>query len=296
MKNKILKIIISCVLVIVAIGGLATAFLLNYNPYVPDVVEITENDDQVQILAKANSSYKGYRFVFSIEKEEKVVESENNIITLAQCLENGVELGQTYKVKFCYLAMAKGNNSQYSKEITWRAEIGLKAPVITLNENDNSLTWTAVDNADFYTICYNQGTLKSTDVTECKFSLSQIPVGERSFYVVAKSNKDYIRSSKASNVIEKTFVRQMQGFSSVNFNKESKILTLKTSEDLKEIVVFVNANGYTCYKFSKNVLADDVKEYVIDISLIYEDDATVGAKPVSIDRYNVYEGGVAYAD
>ena len=88
----------------------------------------------------------------------------------------------------------------------------------------------------------------------------------------------------------------MQGFSSVNFNKESKILTLMTSEDLKEIVVFVNANGYTCYKFSKNVLADDVKEYVIDISLIYEDDATVGAKPVSIDRYNVYEGGVAYAD
>lgn len=296
MKNKILKIVISCVLVVVAIGGLAMAFLLNYNPYVPDVVEITQNDDQVQILAKANSSYRGYRFVFSKEGEEKIVESENNIITLDQCLENGVELGQTYKVKFCYLALSKGNNSQYSKEISWRAEVGLKAPVVTLDETQNALTWTAIENADFYTVYYNENDLKAINVTECTFSLSQIPLGERSFYVVAKSNKDYIKSSKASNVIEKTFIRQMQGFSSVTLDKHTKILTLKTSEEIKEIIVFVNYQSYVCYKFSKNLLSDDETEYIIDISLIYVDGARVGAKPVSIDKYNVYEGGVQYAE
>lgn len=294
MKNKITKIIISCVLVLSAVGGLATAFLLNYNSYVPESVEVIENDEQTFLLAKANSNYKGYRFVFSQGGKEISLESENNVISLSDCLEKGVKLGERYKVKFCYVSKTKGNNSRYSKEILWSVQVGLKTPVISYDEAENELRWEAIDNADYYVVYYNLENLSSTQVTECKFSLSEIPVGERNFYIVAMSSKSYIRPSKSSNVVYQLVTRQMQGFYDMTFDESNKTLTMSSTESVNKIALFVGENEYECSKFTK-IKTSNVYTYSIDISLVYKKNERIGAKPVSLDIYNVYTGEITYA-
>lgn len=296
-KKKILIILISCILSVVAVGGLATVFLLNYNPYVPDGVEVVQNDEQTFLIVKANTSYVGYRFILE-EGENKIsIDCENNVLTLDKCLTNGVELGKTYKVKFCYLSKTEGNNSQYSAEIEWRAETQLKAPVVSYLQDENSLAWENIANADYYMVYYNgENGIASVRVEKIngtnKFSLNSIPLGERSFYVVAFSNKDYIKSSKSSNVIEKTLIRQMQGFQEVSFDSESKILTLKSTEDLSKIFVYVGDESYEC-EFAKSQ-EGNLYVYKKDISIIYEEGKQIGAKPADIDRYNVYSGEICF--
>lgn len=295
-QKKILNIVLISALSLLAVVGLAIAFLLNYNPYVPDKVEVMQNDDQTIFYVKANTSYIGYRFTFEDEETKITINCDNNALSLEECIGNGVKLGETYKIKFCYLSKIEGNNSQYSDPIEWKAVSQLKAPSITYLQEENSLVWENVANADYYIVYYNdENGIVSNRVEkgeENKFALENIPLGEREFYVVACSNKEYIISSKASNVYEKTFIREMAGFSEVNFDSESRVLTLKSTEDLSKINVYINEKCYEC-EFDKTKVGD-VFVYTKDISIIYEEDALIGAKPENIDRYTIYNGEICY--
>lgn len=295
-QKKTLNILLITILSLVAVCGLALAFLLNYNPYVPDKVEIMQNDDQTIFFVKANTSYLGYRFVFQDENDEIIINCNNNTLTLSEGIENGINLGKTYKIKFCYLSKIEGNNSQYSDEIEWKAVTQLKAPSISYLQDENSLVWENVTNADYYMVYYNNengivsNKVEKTDSN--KFELKDIPLGKRQFHVVACSNKAYIKTSKASNIFEKTFIREMAGFSEVNFDSQSMVLTLKSIEDLSKIYVYINDKCYEC-DFDK-VKIGDIYVYTKDISIIYEKDAQVGAKPENINEFTIYNGEICY--
>lgn len=298
-EEKVIKIVISCFLSLVAVCGLAMAFVLNYNSLVPDKVEIMQNDDQVFLFVTPNTNYEGYRFILSDIEEKHIIDCENNILTLDECLEQGVELGKSYKVKFCYLGKSVGNNSQFSKEVTWNAVVQLKAPCIEYSQANNLISWNNVDGADFYMVYYNNGNgLETRKIDKNpngnQFSLSSVPVGDRSFYVVACSNIDYIKPSKASNIIERKVTREMQEFEEINFDRESKILTLKSVEDLTQILVYIGETKYKC-EFNK-VETGGAFIYTKDISFIYEEDAKIGVKPVDIDEFTFYSGEICYAE
>lgn len=302
MKNKANKILFKisvCVLILVAVVGLGTAFLLNYNRFAPDSIEYIQNDENAFLYVQANTSYKGYRYVFSNAEGEIVVESTQNTLSLEECLEKGIELGGTYKVKYCYLGQTNGNNSLYSKEVEWTCEKSLKAPVISYNAEENCLVWNRVANADYYNVYYNYGELVWVKVTQkvnsqqCKFSLSGVEAGERGFYVVACSNRTYYKSSNLSNIIELDVTRQMEGFTSATFDSTKKVLTLTTKEELSEIMIYIGEKAYKCYTFTRT-LSEGIYTYRIDISLIYEDGEKIGAKPLDIDKYTFYKGDVTY--
>lgn len=298
-NNKILKIIIYSLLILVAVGGLATAFLINYNPYIPDVVQVVSNQDQTLLFVQPNDSYVGYRFVFKdvAGGDEIVLESKSNSVTLDECTREGITLGRTYKVKFCYLSNMEANCSRYSDEIEFRAEITLEAPSLSL-EGEN-LVWDRIERADYYIVQYNNnGGLLSKRVAQTqnqkiKFPISEVEVGDRGFYVIACSELDYIKTSQSSNIVETRVVRKMEGFSSISFDGD-KTLTLLTKESLNEIIIYVGEDGFRCYEFTKT-LNGDIYTYKVDVSSIYVKDKKLGAKPVDIDEYNIYEGEIIYA-
>lgn len=296
MKNKILRIVIISVLVIVAIGGITTAFLFNYNNEVPNAVEIYQNDEETFISAKANTSYKGYKFVLSEGENEIVVESQSNVITLSKCLEEGAMLGKTYKVKVCYLGENANNNSQFSKEIEWKLQGILIAPEIKYSQDENMITWKQVSNADYYMVYYNDGQVKSVKVSENAFSLENVKTGERNFYVVAYSDFDYYKESKSSNVLDIIVRKEIKAFSSIDFNHENCHLILKNQDDLQNIIVYLDDQSYTCYKIIKTFDEEEnIFIYEIDLSLLYKSQTKIGAKPDNIDEFNIYSGEIIYA-
>lgn len=296
-NNKVLIIVLSVVVGVLALGGIVTAFILNYNVFSPEKVEIIDDGSSVYLTTTANDNYKSYRFKFvDEENNEIIIDSESNILTLPELQNNGIEIGKTYKISTCYISDNDGNNSQFSQEISWKVYTYLSAPVVTYNTEYNHLSWEEIVNADYYKVFYNSGSdYVYYQTTETSVDLQLISGGNREFYVVAYSNNDSYRQSSKSNVLEMEVVHNYKDFLKVTIDKETKTLKIYGEELLQKIAVYIEGVSYEVIDF-KFEYDEQLNQYIyyVDISLIYSDTENIGASPMTIDKYNVFAGNVTY--
>ena len=290
-KKKMLFILLALVIAAIAIGGIITAFMLNYNVSAPSNLRVIDDGKNVYLAVDMNDNYLKYRFVFTSGDKEIVIESEKNILSIEELEEQNIEIGQTYNITASYIGENKGSNSEESKPITWTAYKYLKATDLIYNIDDNMISWTAVEHADYY-IVYISG-LDPIQVEETSMELLNIPSGERIFYVACVSNDENYRNSLASNEISVKVIHQYLSFDSVSFDEEDKTITITGKERLDTILVYIDNQSYECVDFEISE-KDGIYTYIIDISLLYHGNEKVGVCPASKDEYNVYYGGIIF--
>lgn len=291
-KKNILYVILWVIVGAIILGGVVTAFILNYNTSAPTKIAILDDGHDIYVHADMNDNYHTYRFKFVNGEDEIIIDSDSNTLFVGDLLSQGIVLGQTYQISVCYLSENEGNNSEYSQPTEWTVNTYLSAPLLVYDDED-LITWEEVANADYYMVYINE--LAPIRTEDCSIDLQSLSGGERSFVVKAYSDIDYYKDSPLSNELSVTVVHRLLPFESVNFDEETKVLTLLGSEELAKIDVYLGEEVYECIEFSKSEV-DGQYTYEIDLSLIYLGGMTVGACPSNEDEYNVYEGEVVYAE
>lgn len=296
-KKKVI-IIISILLAIVAVFGIAIVFFMNYNTFSPDKPIILDDGENIYVSTSLNDNYIGYRFKFNNENKEITIDSSDNILSIDTLLENNIVVGNSYKISVCYLANNEGNNSEYSEVTEWKCKIYLTMPQLYFNFANNMLTWNEVENADYYRIYYsNVNELGYLQTEDCFYDMQDLPGKKMSISVVAFSNNQNYKTSLKSHSIEINLVHKLAGFSQVSFDEESKILTATSTENYQKIEVYLEGVKFETNRF---VVEFDETEnqynYSIDLTTIYNGEETIGIAPTNIDNYNVYVGEIAIAD
>ena len=283
-KKKLWLIILGSVLFVGVIVGIVLAFLFANNCDMPNKVE---QKDNVYFYVDANNNYKGYRFKFENENQTLVFDSQSNIIYIDDL--EGLIAGSKYQVSACYLSDSDSANSEYSEPITWTCYLRLDTPVLFIERDE--ISWQEVENASYYKvqIISSNGTIfKQTQFAS--FDLNDIAGGQYEIFVSAVSNQSYYIESALSEKLSVDFYKKFQPFVSASFNNENKILTIVGNQELNKIDIKI---GITVYKdfVIKPVLEDD--KYIYNVSLkdfFIDDDTFIGARPSSVDEFNVYEG------
>ncbi len=297
-KKKLSIIILIIAMVVVAVGGLTTAFLLNYNGFTPEAPTILDDGKNIYITTKLNDSYEKYRFRFVSGGDKFVIDSVKNTITSDEIVAGGGKLGSTYNVSVCYLAQKNGNNSEYSRAISWQCACYLDSPTVVCFEAQKVLEWDTIENADYYRVFVNGEEENYIDVNETSFSYENLTGGQRTFSIVACSNKAGYKTSIPSQSISVLHVRQLKGFLNEprpSFNLETKIFTAYSTEEYKAVQIvlgsrFIDINSFEVEKEGENYV------YRFDIKSIYEGQDLIGILPKSIDDNNVanYDNIVYY--
>ena len=288
--KNVKNIVIWIVLGLVAVAGLLTAFLANYNAYSPNAPIVFDDGTNIYLSTTFNDNYEGYRFKFTSQGEEIIVDSDDNVIEANEVLENGAILGEKYDVSVCYLAKNSGNNSQYSKVTEWICQSYLSTTTITRNITENKLVWANVDGADYYRIYYNNAEEEFfLDTTELSLDLQQFVGGEKMMYLVACSRNSNLKQSGKSNTLEFNLQHYFSEFSNLTFDKKTKILTAENNENLEKIVVRLNTTSYISIKFEVQE-KENVFVYSIDLTAIYNNENVIGLKPADVDEFNVFVG------
>lgn len=293
-KKRVLNVLIWVIIIAIILSGVVTAFILNYNTSAPAKIEVLDDGSNVYIKADMNDNYLTYRFKFVDDDEKEIIiDSEENTLTIADLLSEGIVLGQTYQISVQYLSENAGNNSEYSESITWTVYTYLSSPVLTYDSEYDIVTWEEIENADYYKVHISGLDAFETTVTE--IDMQSLIGGERAFYVEAYSNTTYYKASMPSEQLNVKIVHKLLPFESVSFDEESKILTIQGKEQLDRINVYLNETVLQAVEFDTSE-QDDLFTFTIDLSLYYLGGMTVGASPATKDEYNVYEGDVIYAD
>ncbi len=307
-KKNAKTILIILALAVIAIVGLTTAFLVNYNTYSPDKPVVLDDGSNVYISTSLNDNYAGYRFKFEGEEGEILVDSKENVISSLLAVEKGVKLGEKYQVSTCYVSQNEGNNSQYSEKIDWTCEAYLQKTTVAYDAEECKLVWQAVQNADYYRVFFNdkkgEGYLQTT---QTELSLKEFEGGEMVAYVISFSNDKNYKTSAKSNMLEFEHKHFFTQFSTISFDKETFILTAKNAELLEKLEITLfdadydaenNPNAKTVYPNVKFEVTKegDVYVYQIDIITIYGGQTMLGINPASIDAYNLYTGTTTILD
>ena len=294
-KNKIIIIVLSALVAITFLVGIVTAFVYNYNQFSPKTVKILDDGKNIYISTTLNDNYSKYRFKFvDEEKNEIVVDSENNVLNLPQLLEKGIKVGKTYKVSTCYLSQNEGNNSSFSEQIEWEVYSYLKPVVLNYDEVD-TISWDKVDNADFYRVFYNtKNNTSYIETTETSIDLQKIEGGQRSFYCVAYSNDEHYKTSQKSNVKDIKVIYRLKDFVEVSYNSGTSIVSVVGVDKLDKFLIYIGETSYEVIDFEVSY-NEELKQYTYtkDISSIYNG-GKIGAAPIDIDEYNKFLGSITY--
>lgn len=289
-KKNVKVIVISVILGIVALVGLVSAFLLNYNTFSPNAPVILDDGENIFISTSLNENYVGYRFKFVSNDGEILVDSTENVIDSDDVVAEGGVLGQEYKVSVCYLANNSGNNSQYSKEIEWTLETYLSSTIIEHDSETNTLTWQEIENADYYRVYYNNAENEVfVDCVDLSLDLQQLDAGDKTMYVVACSRNSHIKPSGKSNILNFKLQHYFSEFTSVSFDPEKCILTAENEEYLESLKITLNGYAYTSLKFDVEK-GEENYIYKVDLTTIYNGETAIGISPANVDEYNVFKG------
>lgn len=289
LNKKVIYIVVGVFVAILFLVGILTAFLSNYNTYAPDKVEVLDDGSAIYLKVKQNENYKGYRFVLkSSSGDEKIINSTTNVISKSELLESGAVPGEEYKVKVCYLSENDGNNSQFSPAVDFKFEYYLEQTEISLLQN--GLTWSKVEGADYY-IVYSTDQQKEFSADENSVSFDEFSGGIHYFSVGAFSNKDYLKSS-LSKTMEKKIVKNIEQFSSVDLDQEYN-LTVEGKDLFEKFYVFIDSERYQVLTESYS-FDEETKVYKmrVNIKTIVSSGEKIGVSPMTIDEYNVYNGGI----
>ncbi len=298
-SKKIILIFVAIVLAAVAIAGLAVTFIFNYNAFSPEKPIVVDDGENIMITMSLNDNYDGYRFIFKNGKEEFIIDSEKNYLTSKEIVEKskegkdkGVEIGKNYKVSVCYLSTNVGNNSELSDEIDWLCAIYLSSPEVSVKEG--SLTWQTVEYADSYRIYYGDK-YKDVDKTQTSLNLQELGGGEKTISVVAKSNAEGYKTSAASKQISLKIIYNLEPFTSIDFDKDSCIITAACTREYDKIIVAIGSIEYEVKEF-KVTKDGDIFTYQINIKAKYNGESQIGIKPADIDEYNIYSGNILFVE
>lgn len=292
-RSKILIIVVSVVLGILAVGGIAVAFMLNYNTHAPKTPLVLNDGQNIFISTEMNDNYKGYRFKFTDEADnEIIIDSENNQLSVDELLEKEIVLGKTYKISTCYLAENIGNNSEYSDSITWKCQKYLEMPTLNFNNESSILSWNSVEGADFYRI-YISGEEDYIETIKNFYDLQLIDGGEKTINVVGYSNNENLLTSNKSNTIQLTLIHYLKPFTSIDFNSETKIITAKSDSNYQKVNIHLGQQVFESTMFSVAKSGDEYI-YTIDITTVYNNEEMIGISPCDIDEYNIFSGSVVY--
>lgn len=295
-KKKLVTIILSVVIGVLALGGLITAFILNYNVSSPSQVTILDDGTNIYITTSMNDNYSEYRFILKSGDQEIVINSQSNTLTVEQLLENGAELGQTYQIRCMYLSSSnQGGDSELSKPITWRVVKYLDKPSITVEEG--VVTWQKNSEADYY-IIYLDGEQYNfsfnLDKEDTTFDFANLPGDNYQITLSAFSYNDYDIASPDAEPICYEYYREFQPFVEVRYDFASKKLICLGEDELELINVSVNG---TVYKYKNFTMSQDEDKFIYEIDLrLFVDILSVGASPISIDKYNLYDGEIIFAE
>ena len=294
-KNKILIIVLIVTISTIAICGLVTAFILNYNVSAPPKIEILDDGSNIYLTTKMNDNYDKYKFIFkSIEGQIEIeIETENNILSIDELQRNGLKLGETYKITSQYISENKGNNSQVSKPIEWTAYDYLDIPLIDLNEKENILFWEEIDNADYYILYVNGKDFEQTFILEENtFNLNQLKGDNYKFYVSAFSDLDYYKTSPNGEILTYEYVKYFLPLEEVTFDNLDKKLYCIGSEKLDILNIEINGTSYLYKNF---IVTEEENKYIYTVDLkIFQEILQIGASPATVDDYNIYNGEITY--
>ena len=294
-KNKILIIVLIVTISIIAICGLVTAFILNYNVSAPPKIEILDDGSNIYLTTKMNDNYDKYKFIFkSIEGQIEIeVETENNILSIDEMQKNGLKLGEKYKITCQYISENKGNNSQVSKPIEWPAYDYLDIPLIDLNEEENLLSWEEIPEADYYVLYVNGNNFFQTfELEENAFNINQLKGNIYKFYVSACSDFDYYEPSPNGEIVTYEYVKYFSPLEEVTFDNLDKKLYCIGSEKLDILNIEINGISYLYKNF---IVTEEENKYIYTVDLkIFQEILQIGASPATVDDYNIYNGEITY--
>ena len=280
-KKKVLYIVFGVLAGILAVAGIAIAFLANYDDIVPGKAQVIDNGSEIFFKSDFNEYYKGYRFKFENNGNVFTFDSTDNMLSLEK-VKDKLVFGQEYHLSTCFLGDNEGGNSKYSEKITFLATKYLDQVSLQFNQKENTLSWPAVEGADFYEVYVNG---QKEKVTQCNYNLFLLKGGSYNFEVVAKSEKSFLKASKASKIT--TLVkRNFAAFKEVNFDKENCLLTIFSSERVFKIDVQMSNEIFAVEDFDEKIEGDKFI-YTIDLKLKYNKQTRIGAKPSTLDENNI---------
>ena len=297
MKKRSLVLIFGIISCLFVVAGVFCLIFLNLKTNPPQEIKVDESYHKISFVAPEKDAGLGYTFKISNDGVNIFIKSDVNFLEVNQdLLDRGVTLGEIYNLSYC---INRGDEKEpvYSNEITWTASQFLGTTDLIVR--GDSLYWSSVENADYYTISYfvlGQNYTYDTQNTNC--DLSTLKGGEYSVNVQAKSHKSYYKAGKPSNMVPNLrVVHEIPAFSDVKLERFSKRLKITSSEEVSKLVVFVE-EALTSYTFTNLTTTQNTDlTYTIycDISSVYDGDKAIGVKPGE-DTYNVYNGGIVWVN
>ncbi len=284
-KGKITLITLCAVAGLLLCGGLITGFLANRNLVSAPTVEVLDDGTSVYLLTQANEDYKGYRFKFTSNGQSFSIDSQTNIIDLGT--NEKIKLGEKYDISVCYLGEMEGNNSKYSKEVSWQSYAYLASPQISLG--DGFISWQAVEGASYYEVYAGDS---MTIATSNKISFQELKTGTCDIFVVAHSNNANLKHSKPSNTLKG--VKVVHTLSKITDIKLSGYnLTFNSVDKLDAIEVYIDENEPITI-FVEGVQSTTGYSYSVeDISAVYKSGMKLGLAPKT-DDYHFYYDEIVY--
>ena len=300
MNKKKLSIILLIMSAILVVAGIVFLVYLNIRPSKPSSVIVAEEKGRVIFRVEEEPNEQGFIFKFRQGNKKILVYSDLPILEFTSSIEEkGIELGKEYYISVCRKGEVEGGDSYYSKEIKWRAKKYLASPSLSINSE--YLQWTQVDDADFYKLCYKyEDELMEITVEQNQYRLDLLKGGNHDIFVIASSNKDYYIESKSNVLSNIKVVHEIPSFVDVKFDKESKLLTLYSNEQLSSIKVYLGNNeifytNYTIVNLSNNYI-DGRYEITCSLNLIYSNQSKIGVLPNITDEYNKFTGSIFWID
>ena len=244
--SKKKKIIITVSVLVCAAIIMLTSLLLVFllKPDSAKGVIIEARDYQVFVKTDIVEENRTYRFKFTSNGESKEINSDSHVLEITDLLWNGeLQLGKEYRVSVCLVEPSGILAGDYSNESVFTPSLKLKSPVISYNEQECKISWEAVQGADFYNVCYIDGTeLVKEQTTELSFGLTKLKGGERNVFVTASSVSSYLKESDNSNFVNVTITHTLQAFSRATIDHEH-FVSIISPEKVDGIVVVTGSDN-----------------------------------------------------
>lgn len=289
-SKKLIILISTIFLIMVAVAGLAIVFFINYNAFTPSVPKVIDDGKSIYISAELNDNYCGYRFKFTNQAQDIIIDSDKNVLSTQNLIENGLELGNTYNISMCYLSKKSGNNSEFSKETNWTFYDYLSSPELSYNSEEKILEWNEIENADYYRVYFNGGSNDYVETEEKFLNLETFDCGKRIFTVLAYSNIDYYKQSAASNEVEVSIVKYLKNFSDISFDYDTKTITAESEEIYDKVIVIIGSKPYEIQLQTPPQKVGEIYVYTINVEIIYNNETLIGIYPQDKDEFNIYDG------
>lgn len=268
-KKSIIIITISLLAVIIA--TISSMFIILYIKNGKKIVlpsssqvEVIKNDDDIYLISPIIKNAEKYIFNITTEKENFTIESESNIVDVSGYLSQP----KTFEIKFCAQKVDARSRSKYSKTLQYQNTEYLKTPNISFDSKDNSIVFSHINNADSYTVFY----IKENEIKQKEFIKQgpkaklflDIPNGDYTVYVVAKSNSPYFKQSKMSELIQIQIINKIPSpKSAILSGNKLKVELEETCEQIviqiADIKYFYQTNGQKSLDIDLSVFNIDFK-------------------------------------